>query len=106
MLSTAYDAVADALYIRLRQGKIARTETLDEWTLVDVDNTGAALGIEVIHPARVWPLRDLLDRFKIEGPNRKLLEDMFPAAGKSRRAAYSAQDLDVDSAAERVCIGL
>jgi len=95
-----YDADADALYVGIRKGVVARTESLDDWTMVDVDATGAALGIEVIHPARAWPLAEFLDRYRIEGPNRRLLEDLFPPATGRRRAAFSARDTDVESDGE------
>jgi uncharacterized protein YuzE len=106
MLSTAYDADADALYIAIHRGTVARTECLDDWTLVDLDATGAAIGIEVIHPARAWPLQKFLDQFKIAGPTRNLLEDMFPAANRSRRAAFAAPDVELDSDAQNFSLAL
>jgi uncharacterized protein YuzE len=35
------------LYLRLKEGAIARTLTLDDWALVDVDADGNVVGIEV-----------------------------------------------------------
>ncbi len=51
-----YDADVDALYVRLRIGLTARTLEIDTGTLVDLDETGLALGVEVLRPARRWPL--------------------------------------------------
>lgn len=106
MLSTTYDTKADALYIRLRGGATTRTECLDDWTMVDVDATGAAIGIEVIHPARVWPLAEFLQKYKITGPNRDLLEQMFPQAKQGRRAPFHSQDVDLDTDAEEIVLAL
>lgn len=108
MLSTTYDAEADALYIGLRRDAVAvaRTRSIDDWTMVDEDATGAAVGIEVIHPARVWPLGQILDEYKITGPTRKLLEELFPPPNRTGRRAFPAPDVDLGSAAERVCLAL
>ncbi|HZN18053.1 MAG TPA: DUF2283 domain-containing protein [Micromonosporaceae bacterium] len=82
MLSTSFDSEADALYITLRRGaSIARTDELDDGTLVDVDALGSAVGIEVIHPARAWPVEEFLERYRIMGKNRELLLQMFSSAG-------------------------
>ena len=104
MLSTTYDQRADALYIRLRGGATARTECLDDWTMVDVDATGAALGIEVLHPARAWPLPQFLAKYKIVGATRQLLEQMFPQFKHARRAPYHSKDVDLESDAEPVLV--
>jgi uncharacterized protein YuzE len=44
----AYDPDVDALYVRLRRGKVARTITApdDDGYMVDVDAAGNVLGVE------------------------------------------------------------
>jgi uncharacterized protein YuzE len=62
-----YDRTADALYIYLVEGvKVARTEMIDGGTLVDLDDSENLIGIEVLAPARKWPLDEILDRFSVE----------------------------------------
>ena len=92
MLSTDFDADADALYIRLRVGTVARTEEIDPWTLVDVDQAGLPLGIEVIHPARQWPVGQVIDRYAISDEDRQMLNVLFPQPGQGL-VSFPAPDL-------------
>lgn len=88
MLSTSYDATADALYVRLSYEPVARTEELDDWTLVDVDKSGAPVGVEVIHPARQWPAVEFCERYHLSGEDRTMFEVMFLGG----RVAFPAPD--------------
>lgn len=55
MVEVKYDREADALYVTLvRDVAVARTDQLDDRTLVDVDASGRPLGIEIIGPSRGW----------------------------------------------------
>lgn len=65
MLSTSFDQDADAMYIKLAEGDIARTIDLNEGTLVDLDADGNVLGVEVIHPVGGWPVEELIERFSL-----------------------------------------
>jgi uncharacterized protein YuzE len=73
LFSSAHDLEADALYITLTEGVVARTIDLDSGTLVDVDADGRALGLEVIHPHRVWPVEDFIRRFDIPAAESRAL---------------------------------
>jgi uncharacterized protein YuzE len=84
LVQTAYDQQADALYVRLREGNVARTDEIDELTFVDVDASGDPLGIEVLHPARAVPTQMIFERYNIHGSIRRLLEQMFPEFGVGR----------------------
>jgi uncharacterized protein YuzE len=68
-----YDNEADALAIRLADGIVDRTVEVEPGTLVDVDAAGAVLVIEVIQPARRWPLDEVLARFEIEDADAAVL---------------------------------
>lgn len=46
--SVQFDQDADALYVRLLQGNVARTISLDDHRLVDVGDDGSVLGVEFI----------------------------------------------------------
>jgi uncharacterized protein YuzE len=76
LISTSRDFEADALYLQLARGKVHRTIELDEGTLVDVDAAGSPLGIEVLNPARAWPLQDFVDRFAVDDELRAVLEQI------------------------------
>ncbi len=50
MASLKYDAPAKALYVRIRTGKVAETEPLNDSVFIDLDRAGRLVGIEVILP--------------------------------------------------------
>jgi uncharacterized protein YuzE len=76
-MKVQYDQAADALYVTLGDGEIvARTIRIDTGTLVDVDHLGRPMGIEIIRPARPWPLQEILERFQVRDEDRRLLEEL------------------------------
>jgi len=48
-LRVSYDRVADALYIRLREGKVSDSIELNEGLIVDLDERGEIVGLEIIN---------------------------------------------------------
>lgn len=77
MLRLSYDQEADALYLKLQTGRlVARTIEIDPGTMVDVDETGELTGIEVIRPARDWPLDEIIDRFGIDEGTAAVLRQL------------------------------
>lgn len=103
MMLQTYDADADAMYLKLRDGKIARTEELDGWAYVDVDADGQAVGIEVIHPARNWPVGEAIRRYQITGTDRALLEAMYPQAGDPHVRRFTSPRIRLSASAQTVC---
>jgi uncharacterized protein YuzE len=79
-----YDTQADALDITLVEGIVARTEEIDNGTLVDVDEAGNLLSIEVLRPARRWPLEEILDRYVVADDDAELLRAIRGAPIKFR----------------------
>ena len=61
-----YDNDADALEITLGPGIVCRTIEIDAGTLVDVDERGEVVALEVIRPSRPWPLEEVFARFAID----------------------------------------
>lgn len=59
-----YDKQANALYIRIRRGESARQQEFSEDILVDIDENGALLGIEVLDPEA--DLAGLVRHFKLD----------------------------------------
>ncbi len=47
-MNITYDKQADALYLRLREGKVAHQRVYTDDVIVDLDNAGNPLGIEVL----------------------------------------------------------
>ena len=47
-MKATYDKVADAMYLRLKNGKVSRTRKFDNLLLVDMDKKGNILGIEML----------------------------------------------------------
>jgi uncharacterized protein YuzE len=50
LASVTYDESAKALYIRLRRGKSARTEPINDSVFLDLDAGENLVGIEVVLP--------------------------------------------------------
>ena len=47
-MKATYDKVADAMYIRLQNGKVHKTRHISEWMLADEDKKGHILCIEIL----------------------------------------------------------
>jgi uncharacterized protein YuzE len=52
MVSLEYDPSCNALYIRLKQGKVAESELLSDNLIVDIDPEGEILGLELLAEKR------------------------------------------------------
>ena len=73
-----YDKTVDVLDIELIEGvSISRTEQLDSGTLVDLDIHGRVVSIEIIAPARAWPLDKIIDRFEISEQDQAVLRSLW-----------------------------
>jgi uncharacterized protein YuzE len=55
----SYDKTADALYIYLKKGKVAKTKKITSRLLVDVDKKGGALGIEMLDVSHQIPKKEI-----------------------------------------------
>ncbi len=60
-----YDRIADAIYIRLRDGKIVESDEIAPGVIVDLDENDEIIGIEIL-----WVSKRKLDLMKLmtEGP--------------------------------------
>ena len=60
-----YDKIADALYIRLRDGRIVESDEVAPGVIVDLNENNEIIGIEIL-----WVSRRKLDLLKLlmEGP--------------------------------------
>jgi len=58
-MKISYDKIADALYIYLRKGKVAKTKKVTSRLLIDVDKRGNVLGIEMLDVSRQIPKKEI-----------------------------------------------
>ena len=49
LVNTKYDKIADALYVKFKQGKIAKTLRLENHLIVDLDSKSNILGVELLN---------------------------------------------------------
>lgn len=96
MISATHDLRADAAYVTLGEGSVARTVELDNGTLADVDANGRPLGLEVIHPHRRWPLDQFMQTFDVSDRDARTLRAIAesfrgptPSFGRARKASSS-----------------
>jgi uncharacterized protein YuzE len=54
-----YDRKVDALYIRLREGEIDESDEVSEGVVMDYDNAGLLMGIEILGASRVLGGREM-----------------------------------------------
>jgi uncharacterized protein YuzE len=59
IMNIAYDKIADALYIRFKEGKVKTTIEVADDMLHDLDAKGGVLGIEVLNASRRLSLKEL-----------------------------------------------
>jgi uncharacterized protein YuzE len=48
-MNTKYDKIADALYVKFKQGKVAKTLRLENHLIVDLDSKSNILGVELLN---------------------------------------------------------
>lgn len=76
-----YDDEADAVYVYVLEGStVASSEVLDDRRVIDLDEGGRLIGVEVLEASqRGVRLADLIERFQLESVRAKLrnLEDRF-----------------------------
>ena len=73
----SYDYTADALYIEITGSLVDQTHQIDSGTMVDVDNLGRVVGIEVLQPARAWPLEDIKSQYKLTKNEKAILDSLW-----------------------------
>jgi uncharacterized protein YuzE len=56
-----YDNEVDALYIRIQDKEVVRTQEVEEGVNVDLDEKGAVIGIEIIAATERYDRKDLFN---------------------------------------------
>ncbi len=88
----SYDHDADALYIEMADAPVARTRQFDEGTIVDLDESGKVVGIEVLRPARDWPLEQIKASFRLDKSATAILDSLW-GTGHAKRPYPFARPL-------------
>lgn len=76
-MTFSYDYDADALYIEITDSPVARTRQFDEGTMVDLDESGEVVGIEVLRPARAWPLKVIQASYELPDDDARILDSLW-----------------------------
>lgn len=63
VLVVQVDPAANAAYLRISDSSIAKTEELNDWTLVDLDPAGKLVGVEILGLSSPIPLTELQSKF-------------------------------------------
>lgn len=82
-ITAEYDREADALYVRLRDGKRHRAVEIDDATYVNVDADERPIGIELLYPSLGLDLQPAVRRFGLE---QQLAEIISAIAGSNAPA--------------------
>ncbi len=64
-METKYDEEVDVLYIKLKRGEFAKNKKLDDLTILDLDEEGNVLGIELLDASKRIPA-EALDKFQVK----------------------------------------
>ena len=62
-----YDAKVDALYIRLREGEIEESDEVSEGVVMDYDDAGLLMGIEILDASKILGGREMKVELALEG---------------------------------------
>jgi uncharacterized protein YuzE len=94
-----WDQEANALYIAIRgDTPSSRTVEIDSGTLIDVDRLGEVIGIEILNPAREWPLAEILTQFRVPPEDAQALQRLLATDAFDQRYPYAP------TGAERVAV--
>jgi len=58
-MEITYDKEADAMYIEFRKGNFFKNKKIDDFTIIDLDEQGNILGIELLNVSERIPLESL-----------------------------------------------
>lgn len=66
----------DVLYVEVKTGTSSRQELIDNGTVVDLDENGQLLGIEIVSPQSDWPAEEVIDRFRLQTEEAEYLREL------------------------------
>jgi uncharacterized protein YuzE len=60
-MEISYDKQADAMYIEFRKGEFSSNKKIDDFTIIDLDESGNILGIELLDVSKRIPIESLTE---------------------------------------------
>jgi len=63
-MKATYDKEADAMYIRVKKGKVYKTLQVSDAVNVDVDKKGHALGVEILWVSSQLPRKSIQETIR------------------------------------------
>lgn len=75
-ISIDVDQSVNAAYIALSNGPVAKTVQLSESVMVDLDEFGVAVGIELLDQRAPLPLAELSERYHVRSEVMDLLREL------------------------------
>ena len=58
-MEISYDKKADAMYIEFKKGEFAKNKKIDNFTIIDLDQKGNMLDIELLEISKRIPIKSL-----------------------------------------------
>ncbi len=74
-MKVSYDEEADAIYIKLRDGEYVESDEVQEGIILDYDEEGNLLAIEILNASSRFTLQDLTN-VSFELQNAKKIEEI------------------------------
>lgn len=68
----------EAVYFQVRRGKAARTEEVQENVLIDYDDKGKIMGVELLGPCSTTIIERILERKRAPVAVRRFVRDKIP----------------------------
>ncbi len=78
-----YDSDSDALYITVRQGPVDHTVELTDGVVLDVDQHGEVVGVDVMVPSQGWDANLVADHAHLDADDRTSLHNLAAASWPS-----------------------
>ncbi|MBE8539652.1 DUF2283 domain-containing protein [Geoglobus acetivorans] len=63
MVSVEFDPEVNAMFIRFKKGKVAESEPLADNVIVDLDENGEVIGIEILLPKFEEDQKKIVEKF-------------------------------------------
>ena len=62
MVSVEFDPIVNVMFIRFKKGKVAESEPLADNVVVDLDENGEVIGIEILLPKLKEKQKEFMER--------------------------------------------
>ncbi|HMF83882.1 MAG TPA: DUF2283 domain-containing protein [Acidimicrobiia bacterium] len=96
-----YDLSGNALYIYVQDRPVSGQVEMADGTVVDVDEHGMAVGIEVLSPEQGWDVDAVLERFHLDDDAKRSLGFILMSPLLMRTPPRRERTVDVTTTGER-----